>query len=154
MAQNKIDIRNKKASHDFEILERFTAGLVLTGSEIKSIRLGKASLADAYCKFKGDELFVKMKIAEYEYGGAYGHDPDRERKLLLRKNELRRLRKKVQEKGLTIIPLRLYINERGLAKLEIALARGKKKHDKREDIKRRDLKREMERERKYSNFKF
>ncbi len=154
MAQNKIDIRNKKAYHDYEILEKFTAGMVLTGSEIKSIRQGKASLADAYCRFKGDELYVKMKIAEYKYGGAYGHEPDRERKLLLRKNELRRLRKKVQEKGLTIIPLRLFINERGWAKLEIALARGKKKHDKREDIKRRDLKREMERERKYSNFKF
>ena len=154
MAQQKIDIRNRKAYHDYEIIEKYIAGMSLTGSEIKSIRQGKASLADAYCKFIGDELFVLMRIAEYEQGGAFGHDPDRKRKLLLRKSELKRLKKKVQEKGLTIVPLRLFINDRGWAKLEIALVRGKKLHDKREDIKRRDQKRELDRERKYSGFKF
>ncbi len=151
---NKIEIKNKKAYHNFEILEEYEAGLQLTGSEIKSLRRGKASLADAYCKFFGDELYVLMKIAEYEYGGAYGHDPNRKRKLLLHKQELKRLKKKVQEKGLTIIPLKLYINDRGWAKLKIALARGKKLHDKREDIKQRDLKREMQRQRKYENLNF
>ncbi len=153
MGQNKINIVNKKAYHNFEIIEKFTAGMVLTGSEIKSIRQGKASLNDAYCKFIKGELYVLMTIAEYSHGGVYNHDPNRKRKLLLTKRELRRLQKKVQERGYTIIPLRLFINERGWAKLEIALARGKKMHDKREDIKRRDMKREMARERKYANFK-
>ncbi len=153
MKQQKINIKNKKAYFNYEIVEKFTAGIVLTGSEIKSIRQGKASLNDAYCKFIGNELYVLMKISEYSHGGAYNHDPDRKRKLLLKKRELRRLQKKVQEKGFTIVPLRLYINDRGLAKLEIALARGKKQHDKREDIKRRDQKREMARERKALNLK-
>ena len=154
MPQQKIDIRNRRAFHDFEIIEKFTAGMSLTGSEIKSIRQGKASLADAYCKFFGDELFVLMRIAEYEQGGAFGHEPDRKRKLLLKKKELKRLKKKVQEKGLTIIPLRLFINKRGWAKLEIALVKGKKLHDKRESIKKRDQKRELARERKLSGYNF
>jgi len=154
MPQQKIDIRNRRAFHDFEIIEKFTAGMSLTGSEIKSIRQGKASLADAYCKFFGYELFVLMRIAEYEQGGAFGHEPDRKRKLLLKKKELKRLKKKVQEKGLTIIPLRLFINKRGWAKLEIALVKGKKLHDKRESIKKRDQKRELARERKLSGYNF
>ncbi len=149
--KNKINIINKKAYHQYEIIEKFTAGMVLTGSEIKSIRQGKASLNDAYCKFIKGELYVLMTIAEYSHGGVYNHDPKRKRKLLLTKRELKRLEKKVQERGYTIIPLRLFINERGWAKLEIALAKGKKLYDRREEIKRRDMKREIARERKYSN---
>ena len=143
---NNINIKNKKAYFNYEILEKFTAGMVLSGTEIKSIRKGKASLVDSYCFFKEGELWVKnLNIAEYELGTHYNHEPTQDRKLLLNKQELRRLEKKVKERGLTIVTTRLFINENGYAKLDIALAQGKKQYDKREDIKRKDLKRQSER---------
>ena len=149
MINKRIEIRNKKASYLFEFLEKFIAGIQLTGTEIKSIRQGRANLTDAYCFFRNHELYVKnMHIAEYEYGTFTNHDPVRERKLLLKRSELKRLEKKVNERGLTIVVIRLFINERGLAKLEIALARGKKEYDRREDIKQRDAKRDIERMKK------
>lgn len=141
-----IQVRNKKASHDFEFLEKFIAGIQLTGTEIKSIRLGKASLVDCYCYFNRGELFVKgMHVSEYWWGNLNNHDPKRDRRLLLTKKELIKLERKSQEKGLTIVAIRLFINEKGLAKLEIALSKGKHEFDKREDIKMRDAKREMDR---------
>jgi SsrA-binding protein len=143
---NPINIKNKKAYFDYEILERLVAGMQLTGTEIKSIRMGKASLADAYCVFKNNELFVKnMRISVYDQGSYNNHEPYRDRKLLLNRKELNKLEKQTREKGLTIIVLRVFINEHGYAKLEIALARGRKKYDKREAIKQKDLKRDMER---------
>ncbi len=147
--QQKINIKNKKAFHDYEILEKLVAGIELTGTEIKSIRLGKASLVDSYCIFRDHELYVTgMHIPEYKQGSHYNHEPYRERKLLLNQSELKRWHKRVREKGLTITALRLFLNERGLAKLEIALVRGKKEYDKRETIKQKDLDREMGRLRK------
>lgn len=141
-----VEIKNKKASFEYEFLERYTAGIKLTGTEIKSIRAGKANLVDAYCYFEKGELYVKgLHIAEYEWGNLNNHDPRRVRKLLLTKKELNKLYRRSQEKGLTIIAYRLWINERGWAKLDIALARGKKQYDKREDIKKKDLQREMDR---------
>lgn len=146
MADAQVNIRNKRASFDFHLLEKFTAGLQLTGTEIKSIRQGKASLSDAFCIFKKDELWVKnMHISEYEKGTYANHEPLRIRKLLLRKSELRKLDKKVREKGLTIIPISVFISGRGFAKMEIALAKGKKVHDKRESIREKDTKRELDR---------
>jgi SsrA-binding protein len=146
MAENKINIKNKKAYFDFEIIEKVVAGMELTGTEIKSIRSGKASLNDSYCYFNNNELWVKgMRISEYEQGSYNNHDPYRERRLLLKRSELNRYEKRVREKGLTMVALRLFINEDNLAKLEIALARGKKEYDKREIIRQKDLKREMER---------
>ena len=146
---SNINIRNKKASHDYEFIEKYTAGIVLTGTEIKSIRMGKASLVDAYCYFVNGELWVKnMHVAEYDWGTYYNHVPKRDRKLLLNKKELNKLDRKIKEKGFTMVATRLFINEKGYAKLEIALARGKKEYDKREDIKKRDTKREYERLRK------
>lgn len=146
MADAQVNIRNKRASFDFHLLEKFTAGLQLTGTEIKSIRQGKASLNDAFCLFRKDELWVKnMHISEYEKGTYANHEPLRIRKLLLRKSELRKLDKKVREKGLTIIPLSVFISGRGFAKMEIALAKGKKVHDKRESIREKDTKRELDR---------
>ena len=149
MINKRIEIRNKKASFLFEFLEKFIAGIQLTGTEIKSIRQGKANLTDAYCFFRDHELYVKnMHIAEYEYGTYTNHDPARDRKLLLKRSELKRLEKKVNERGYTIVVVRLFINDRGLAKVEIALARGKKEYDRREDIKQRDAKRDMDRMKK------
>jgi SsrA-binding protein len=146
MSENKINIKNKRAYFDFEILEKLVAGMELTGTEIKSIRMGKASLADSYCFFRNNELWVKgMRISEYDQGSYNNHDPYRERRLLLNRKELNRFEKRVREKGLTMVVLRLFINENNLAKLEIALARGKKEYDKRETIKLKDMKREMER---------
>jgi SsrA-binding protein len=146
MAENKINIKNKKAYFDYEIIEKVVAGMELTGTEIKSIRLGKASLADSYCYFKNNELWVKgMRISEYEQGSYNNHEPYRDRRLLLKRTELNRYEKRVREKGLTMVALRLFINDDDLAKLEIALARGKKEYDKREVIKQKDLKRDMER---------
>ncbi len=143
---NIINIKNKKAGFEYEFLEKFVAGIMLQGSEIKSIREGKANLQAAYCVIRGDEIFVReMHISPYKQASHYNHEPKRERKLLLTKREIRKLAAKSQEKGLTIIPIRLFINDRGLAKLEIALARGKKLHDKRHDIKEKDLKRDLER---------
>jgi len=141
-----INIKNKRASFDYEFLETLTAGIVLTGTEIKSIREGKAALADAYCYFVGNELFVKnMHIAEYWWGNFSNHDPRRDRKLLLNRKELNKLLRKYKEKGLTIVATRLFLEENGYAKLEIALARGRKAYDKRENIKEKDIRRDMER---------
>ena len=141
-----IEIKNKKASFDYEFLERFTTGIKLMGTEIKSIRLGKASLVDAYCYFIEGELFVRgMHISEYDWGSYTNHDPKRDRKLLLTKKELTRLRRKAEDKGNTIVAYKMFINDKGLAKLDIALARGKKQYDKREDLKLKDAKREMDR---------
>ena len=140
-----IVIRNKKASHDYEFLEKFVAGIILSGTEIKSIRLGKATIADSYCFFSGGELFIKgMHIAEYWWGNLNNHDPLRERKLLLTARELRKIERKIKETGLTIIVIKVFINERGLAKAEIAISRGKKEYDKRETLKRKDATREMD----------
>jgi len=142
----EINIKNKKAWHEYEFIEHFTAGMQLTGTEIKSIRAGKASLVDSYCYFKENELYVKgMHIAEYDFGNINNHDPKRDRKLLLSRKELRRLAKNIKEKGLTIMALRMFIAENGYAKLEIALSKGKKEYDKREDLKQKDSKREMDR---------
>lgn len=145
--KNTISIKNKKASYAYFLLEEYTAGIQLTGTEIKSIRAGKANLNDSYCSFTGDELYARnIHIAEYSHGTHYNHEPKRDRKLLLTKRELRKLLTKVTEKGFTIIPVLLYINERGLAKLDIALARGKHFYDKRDSLKKKDLQREIERE--------
>ncbi len=148
--KNKINIVNKRARFDYEILEKYEAGIALTGTEIKSIRMGKASIADSFCEFndKGELFLTNMYIKEYDYGTHYNHVPTRQRKLLLHKKELRKLRQAYQTKGVTIVPLRLYINDRGLAKVEIALARGRKKYDKRQVLRERDIAREMDRERK------
>lgn len=146
-----INIKNRKASFEFHFLDKFVAGIMLKGTEIKSIRLGKASLAEAFCFFDSKAgLWVKqMHISPYQNGTHENHEAMRERKLLLSKKELNKLQKKLEEKGLTIIPTRLFINEKGLAKLEIALARGKKLYDKREDLKEKDAKREIARANKY-----
>ncbi len=147
---NNIKIRNKRASFEYFLIETLTAGIVLTGTEIKSIRGGKASLSDSYCSFKGDELFVVgMHIAEYAQGTYNNHDPKRDRKLLLTARELRKMKNKVKEKGFTIVPVTLFINDKGLAKLDIALARGKHYYDKRETLKTKDTKRELERMERY-----
>lgn len=143
---NDINIKNKRAKYEFEFIDTYMAGLVLKGTEIKSIREGKVNLQDGHCYFKSGELFVKnVHISPYVQGSFYNHTEDRERKLLLKRQELNKLESKMNEKGLTIIPLRLFINDRGIAKMEIALARGKKLHDKRDSIKERDVKREMDR---------
>ncbi len=141
-----IVIRNKKASHDYEFLEKYVAGIKLTGTEIKSIRLGKATIADSYCFFSNGELFIRgMNITEYWWGNLNNHDPLRERKLLLTSRELKKIERKVKETGLTIIVIKVFVNDRGLAKAEIAIAKGKKEYDKRETLKRRDAGREMDR---------
>ncbi len=142
-----MEINNKKASFEYYLLESFIAGIVLTGTEIKSIRTGKASLKESYCAFQDKELFARnMHIAPYDYGTYNNHEPKRERKLLLQSRELRKLKTKLDEKGLTLIPTRLFINEKGLAKLEISLAKGKKLYDKRDTLKKKDQQREMDRE--------
>ena len=147
--QQNINIKNKRASFDYEFIEKYIAGLVLLGTEIKSIRLGKVSLNDAYCHFLSGELFVKnLSISEYEFGTCNNHEVRRERKLLLSKRELYKLERKVKESGLTIVPVRLFLNGKGLAKLEIALSRGKANFDKRQSLKTKDAKREMDRDRK------
>jgi SsrA-binding protein len=144
--EQTISIKNKRASHEYFLIQEFTAGIQLTGTEIKSIREGKASIADAYCSFTGMELFVRnMHIAEYVMGTHYNHEPKRDRKLLLTKRELKKLNVKVNERGFTIIPTLLFINEKGLAKLTIALARGKHSYDKRETLKQKDIQREIDR---------
>lgn len=143
---DKINIRNKKAFHDYEILEKYVAGLQLQGTEIKSIRLGKVSLVEAYCLFHGKELYVRgMQISDYAWGSFNKHEPGRDRKLLMTRHELKKLQRKTRESGLTIAALRIFISASGYAKLEIGLARGKKEYDKRETIKRKDTQRQMER---------
>jgi len=142
---SNIVIKNRKASHDFEFIEKLIAGIKLTGTEIKSIRAGKANITDAFCAFREGELFVTgMHISEYYWGNINNHDPVGERKLLLTKRELHKWERKVKETGLTIIVLKVFINDRGLAKAEIALAKGKKQYDKREDLKKKDHSREMD----------
>ena len=143
----QVRITNKRASFDYEFLEEYDAGIVLVGTEIKSIRAGKASLQDAYCYFSGGELYVRgMNVATYFWASAWSsHEPLRDRKLLLTKRELRHLRQADKEKGLTIVAVKLFIAENGYAKLVIALARGKKQYDKRQSIKEKDVRREMDR---------
>ncbi len=143
---NDINIKNKQATFQYELLEKFVAGIALMGTEIKSIREGKVNLQDGFCYFHSGQVLAKgINITPYSQGTHYNHEAARERKLLLKKSEITRLESKVEEKGLTLIPIRLFINERGFAKLEIALARGKKIHDKRNSIKERDVKRELSR---------
>jgi SsrA-binding protein len=151
--QNKVNILNKKARFEYEILDKYTAGIVLTGTEIKSIRNSKASIAESFCEFNesGELFIINMTIEEYAYGTHYNHKPKASRKLLLNKRELKKLEKEVKNVGLTIVPLKLFINEKGYAKLEIALAKGKKLYDKRETMKDRDNKRQLDRVKK--NFK-
>ena len=143
---NQITIKNKRASFDYELLETFTAGLVLTGTEIKSIRLGKASLVDTFAIVERGEVWVKnMYVAEYFFGTYNNHAPRRDRKLLLNRKEIRRLQTAAKDRGFTLVPTRLFINDRGLAKLVLAIARGKKEYDKRQSIRERDDRREMDR---------
>lgn len=146
-AKSRVQINNKKAAFEYEFLEQYDAGIVLVGTEIKSIRAGKASLQDAYCYFSGGELYVKgMNIATYFWASAWSsHEPMRDRKLLLTKRELKHLSQAVKTKGLTIVVIRAYIADNGYAKLRIALAKGKKEYDKRASIKEKDIRREMER---------
>ncbi len=145
-----IVIKNKKASYLYEVIDEYTAGIVLTGTEIKSIRMGKASLVDAFCNFRSGELWLRgMHIDEYSYGTYNNHEPKRDRKLLLNRQELNKLDKKIREKGLTIVALKLYISEQGYAKVDIALARGKTVGDKRQSLKAKDAKRDIDRMTKY-----
>ncbi|MEX2335935.1 MAG: SsrA-binding protein SmpB [Fulvivirga sp.] len=143
---NNINIKNRKARYEYEFIDTYVAGIALKGTEIKSIREAKVNLMDGYCYFNHGQLYVKgIHISPYAQGSFYNHDSTRERKLLLHKKELGKLETQMNEKGLTIIPSRLFLNDRGLAKLEIALAKGKKLHDKRDSIKEKDVKRELER---------
>ena len=151
MAKDKIEknveIRNRRASFEYSFLEKYTAGIMLMGTEIKYIRQGKINLTDAYCLFLGEGLYIRqMNISKYNEGTHYNHDPLQDRKLLLTKRELRKLQNSLKDVGLTMIPTRMYISERGFAKVEIALAKGKKLYDKRDSIKEKDVKRSMDRE--------
>ena len=142
----KIEIINRKAKFEYQFLAEHDAGIILTGTEIKSIRAGNANLKEAYCYFKDGELFINnMNIAEYKFGNINNHEPTRTRKLLLQKTELKKLLRKVKEKGMTIVPYKLFINDRGFAKLTVALAQGKKAYDKRASIKEKDNKRDLDR---------
>ncbi|OXA79465.1 SsrA-binding protein [Flavobacterium branchiophilum] len=144
--QKTINILNKRARFDYEIIEKYTAGIVLAGTEIKSIRAGKANITESFCEFNQQELFaINTYIEEYAFGNQFNHKARSERKLLLNKRELKTLSRSVQAKGLTIIPLKLFTNEKGLAKLEIGLCRGKKTYDKRESLKEQDTKRDLDR---------
>jgi SsrA-binding protein len=151
--QKKINIKNKKARFEYEILDKYIAGIQLTGTEIKSIRESKARITESFCEFneKGELFAINMFIEEYLYGHAFNHNPKSERKLLLNKGELKKLLKQVQNAGLTIVPLRLFLTDKGWAKLEIALAKGKKNYDKREAIKNRDNKVRLDRIKKDFN---
>jgi len=141
---NKINIENRRARFDYQFLEQFTAGIVLQGTEIKSIREGKAGLSDSYCYFRHGELYIKnLHITEYSEASFKNHEPLRERKLLLSKAELRKLEGKLKDQGLTIIPVRLFLSDKGFAKVDVALAKGKKEFDKRQDIKKKDAEREI-----------
>ena len=141
---NNINVKNKRARYEYEFVDTHVAGIVLQGSEIKSIREGKINLQDGYCQFHNNELFVRnIHISQYEQGTHFNHEPTRERKLLMKRKELIKLKKKSEEKGLTIIPIRVFTIDRGFAKIEIALAKGKKIHDKRQDLKEKTLKREL-----------
>lgn len=147
---SQINIKNKKASFEYHLIDRYVAGMQLLGTEIKSIREGKANINDSFCSFFDDGLYIRnMHIAEYSFGSFYNHESKRDRKLLLSKKEIKKLKDKGEEKGFTIVPLRIFINERGFAKIEIALAQGKKYFDKRETIKERESKRELDRVMKF-----
>lgn len=145
--QNRVNIKNKKARFEYELIETFVAGIQLRGTEIKSIRDSKARITESFCEFseRGELFVVNMYIDEYSHATYYNHATRRERKLLLNKKELKKMRRAIAEKGMTIVPLRLFISDKGYAKLEIALARGKKLHDKRETMKARDSKRQLDR---------
>jgi SsrA-binding protein len=142
----KINLKNKKAAYEYELTDKYIAGMALTGTEIKSVREARVNIQPAYCIVRNGEVYIRdLHISPYKYAAHYNHDPVRERKLLLNKQEIKKLDSKSQEKGFSIIPLRIFINERGLAKMEIALGRGKKLHDKRHSIREKDEKREMSR---------
>jgi len=144
--QKSVSIKNRKASHEYHFMEIFQAGVVLQGTEIKSIRMGKVTISDAFCLFIGNELFLRnLHISQYEMGNVHNHEEKADRKLLLKRKELKKLQYDAQDVGLTIIPTKVYVNDRGLAKIEIALAKGKKLYDKRQDMKEKDAKREIER---------
>lgn len=146
ISADKINVQNKKAGFEFEILEKFEAGILLTGSEIKAIREGGGSISEAYCVIRDGEVYVKnMNIPEYSHGAYANHEPMRQRKLLLKKKELAKIEAKIKERGFSLVPVRLFIGTRGYAKLEIGLGRGKKKFDKRESLKAKDTKREIDR---------
>ena len=151
--QKNINIRNRKARFEYELLDKYTAGIVLAGTEIKSLREGRASISESFCEFnEQDELFViNMQIDEYSHASHFNHRPKAERKLLLQRRELKKLAKEVKTSGLTIVPLNVFINDRGLAKMQIALAKGKKLYDKRDAIKDRDSKRNLDRIKKSFN---
>ncbi|WP_394971587.1 SsrA-binding protein SmpB [uncultured Croceitalea sp.] len=151
--QKNINIKNRRAKFDYEILDKYTAGIVLGGTEIKSIRLGKASLSQSFCEFNdaGELFVVNMQIDEYSHGGHYNHKPKATRKLLLSKKELKKLRREVTTSGNTIVPINLFLNDRGLAKMNVGLAKGKKEYDKRDTIKDRDNKRNLSRIKKNFN---
>ncbi len=151
--QNTINIKNKRARFEYELLDKYTAGIVLAGTEIKAIREGRASISESFCEFNDkEELFViNMQIDEYSHASHFNHKPKAERKLLLQRRELKKLSKEVNTSGLTIVPLRVFVNERGFAKMQIALAKGKKLYDKRESIKDRDNKRDLDRIKKNFN---
>ncbi len=153
MFQKKINIKNKRARFEYEILDKYTAGMVLGGTEIKSIRESKASISESFCEFneRGELFIINMQIDEYSHGSHYNHKPKAARKLLLNKQELRKLQKSVTASGLTIVPLNLFLTDRGLAKINIALAKGKKLYDKRETMKDRDNKRNLDRIKKGFN---
>jgi SsrA-binding protein len=152
MQKNTINIKNRKARFNYEILEKYTAGIKLMGTEIKAIREGKANIAESFCEFQGGELFaINMHIQEYSHATHFNHAPRSQRKLLLNKSELRKWNKKVTKSGLTIIPLKMFISKRGLAKLSIGLCKGKQTHDKRQTIKKREDKRRMDRVKKEFN---
>ena len=142
----RVAIDNRRARYEFEFVDTYEAGIQLQGTEVKAVRAAEANLADAYCTFRRGELWIRnLFIKEYSHGTDANHDPKRMRKLLLRGRELRRLERQVKEKGLTIVPVKLYLTDRGLVKLQLALARGKKTYDKRESLKRRDTKRDLDR---------
>lgn len=151
--QTNINIKNKKARFEYEILDKYTAGIVLSGTEIKSIRLGKASITESFCEFndRGELFVINMQVDEYSHGSHYNHKPKAERKLLLNKRELKKLLREVNTSGLTIVPLNLFVNEKGFAKMNIALAKGKKLYDKREAMKDRDNKKDLARVKKNFN---
>ena len=149
---NHIEVVNRKAKFEYQFLQEYEAGIVLLGTEVKSIKAGNANLSDAYCIFKDDELYIKsMYIAEYKHGNIHNHETRRDRKLLLRRTELRKLQRKVNEKGLAIVPYKVYFSERGHIKILIALAQGKKLYDKRQSIKERESKRDLDRMKKMKN---
>ena len=153
MIQKNVNIKNKRARFEYELLDKYMAGIVLGGTEIKSIRESRASISESFCEFndKGELFIINMQIDEYSHGSHYNHKPKAQRKLLLNKQELKKLHKQVNNSGLTIIPLNLFLNERGLAKINIALAKGKKLYDKRETMKDRDNKRDLDRVKKAFN---